>query len=115
MDFRVDLDHTLSCGQAFRWKKVGEAWEGVVDGKKVRLHQKGHGMDVESDLAGSKLEAYFRAEDDYESIMKEISKERYVAALSSVAFLDWALCARTLGVQRLHVLATFSNIPRIKG
>jgi N-glycosylase/DNA lyase len=115
MDLRVDLEYTLSCGQAFRWKKVGEAWEGVVDGKKVRLHQKGHGMDVESDLAGSKVEAYFRAEDDYESIMKEISKERYVAALvrrfPGLRLLrqdPWECSAS-------YVLATFSNIPRIKG
>ncbi|MCK5642417.1 MAG: hypothetical protein KAJ19_16545, partial [Gammaproteobacteria bacterium] len=26
-----NLDHTLNCGQAFRWKKVGDIWVGTVD------------------------------------------------------------------------------------
>jgi N-glycosylase/DNA lyase len=112
---RIDLDHTLSCGQAFRWKKVGEAWEGVVDGKKVRLGQRGRGIEVESDLPNPKIEAYFRADDDYERIIREISKERYVAALvrrfPGLRLLrqdPWECSAS-------YILATFSNIPRIKG
>ena len=32
-----DLAGTLSSGQAFRWRKIGEAWEGVVSGRWVRL------------------------------------------------------------------------------
>jgi N-glycosylase/DNA lyase len=34
-----DLATTLNCGQAFRWRQVGEAWEGVVRGRWVRLRQ----------------------------------------------------------------------------
>jgi N-glycosylase/DNA lyase len=33
------LAHTLDCGQAFRWSRVGEAWEGVVRGRWVRLRE----------------------------------------------------------------------------
>jgi N-glycosylase/DNA lyase len=32
-----DLEATLSCGQAFRWKRCGENWEGVVGSRWVRL------------------------------------------------------------------------------
>jgi len=32
-----DLDATLASGQAFRWQQLGRAWEGVVDGRWVRL------------------------------------------------------------------------------
>ena len=40
MNFPVrdyDLDATLSSGQAFRWRKIGSAWEGVVGDRWVRL------------------------------------------------------------------------------
>lgn len=33
------LDHTLGCGQAFRWTRVGDAWEGVVGTRWVRLRE----------------------------------------------------------------------------
>ena len=36
-----DLAATLASGQAFRWRLVGEAWEGVVAGRWVRLRQVG--------------------------------------------------------------------------
>ncbi|MDD1746313.1 MAG: hypothetical protein LUQ16_00965 [Methanomassiliicoccales archaeon] len=112
---RIDLDHTLSCGQAFRWWKEGDAWLGVIDGRKVRLEQRGRRVEVESELPHARIESYFRADDDYESIIKEISKERYVASLvrrfPGLRLLrqdPWECSAS-------YILATFSNIPRIKG
>jgi N-glycosylase/DNA lyase len=36
-----DLDATLSSGQAFRWKRIGDAWEGVVASRWVRLRTEG--------------------------------------------------------------------------
>ena len=33
-----DLAATLAGGQAFRWKPVGDAWEGVIGARWVRLH-----------------------------------------------------------------------------
>ncbi|MCX7866424.1 DNA-3-methyladenine glycosylase family protein [Limisphaera sp. VF-2] len=34
-----DLDSTLGCGQAFRWRRRGSSWEGVVAGRWVELRQ----------------------------------------------------------------------------
>jgi N-glycosylase/DNA lyase len=34
-----DLSATLTSGQAFRWREVGGAWEGVIHGRWVRLRQ----------------------------------------------------------------------------
>jgi N-glycosylase/DNA lyase len=34
-----DLAATLGCGQAFRWRQVGESWEGVVSDRWVSLRQ----------------------------------------------------------------------------
>jgi len=36
-----DLAATLASGQAFRWRQIGEAWEGIIAGRCVRLHQVG--------------------------------------------------------------------------
>ncbi len=32
-----DLPATLACGQAFRWRAVGDAWEGIIGERWVRL------------------------------------------------------------------------------
>lgn len=111
---RIDLDHTLSCGQAFRWRREGGAWEGVVEGRLVRLWQKGTRIDVESELSERRLESYFRADDDFEHIVREMSKERYVAKLirrfPGLRLLrqdPWECSAS-------YILATYSNLPRIK-
>ncbi len=46
MEIRLDqsktpfsLDFTLQCGQAFRWKKIGEWWNGVVRQNVVKVRQ----------------------------------------------------------------------------
>ena len=39
-----DLAATLSCGQAFRWRQNGGAWEGVIGSRWVRLRQNEEGI-----------------------------------------------------------------------
>jgi len=43
-----DLDATLSSGQAFRWQQLGQAWEGVIGGRWVRLHLTKSGIAAEA-------------------------------------------------------------------
>ncbi len=43
-----DLAATLASGQAFRWRQVGDAWEGVVSGRWVRLRQAGNVLRAET-------------------------------------------------------------------
>lgn len=42
------LDATLSSGQVFRWRRRGEAWEGVVGNRWVRLTQTRGGLHAEA-------------------------------------------------------------------
>lgn len=44
-----DLAATLSSGQAFRWRKVGSTWEGVVDSRWVSLE--GDGLCIRAKVA----------------------------------------------------------------
>ena len=39
-----DLPATLACGQAFRWKQIGDSWESVVKGRWVRLSSANDGI-----------------------------------------------------------------------
>ncbi len=48
-----DLAATLGSGQAFRWRPVGDAWEGIVSGHWVRLAQTPAGITLE--VLGSSL------------------------------------------------------------
>ncbi|HWD21268.1 MAG TPA: DNA glycosylase [Verrucomicrobiae bacterium] len=43
-----DLAATLACGQAFRWREENGAWDGVVEGRWVRLRQTPDGIAAET-------------------------------------------------------------------
>jgi N-glycosylase/DNA lyase len=110
----IDLDHTLGCGQVFRWRKEGELWSGVVDGRLVRLRQTGRRIAAETDLPEKRLRSYFRTDDDLETILRDISRDAYVRSLVErypglrlIRQDPWECSAS-------YILATYSNLPRIK-
>ena len=43
----VDLDSTLGCGQAHRWHKVDDSWEGVLGNEVITLTQTPDGFECE--------------------------------------------------------------------
>ncbi len=43
-----NLTHTLECGQSFRWKRVGDWYYGVVDGRFLGIRQEGETLVVKS-------------------------------------------------------------------
>jgi N-glycosylase/DNA lyase len=43
-----DLAATLTSGQAFRWKQIGGAWEGVIGAKWVRLESKANTLTAQT-------------------------------------------------------------------
>ncbi|NLX47019.1 MAG: DNA-3-methyladenine glycosylase 2 family protein [Euryarchaeota archaeon] len=110
----LDLDHTLGCGQVFRWRKHGDEWKGVVDGRMVTLHQDGEGVSV-SGMSDERFGRYFRRDDDLEALYRELGRDdrlrsyfqRY-RGLRLVRQDPWECMAS-------YVLATNANIPRIQG
>jgi N-glycosylase/DNA lyase len=111
------LDHTLHCGQAFRWKKVGENWVGVVDETVVRISQRENVLDCETvpkDLGEAFITKYFRLDDDLPHITSQINRDSIIAdALTRFHGLrilrqdPWECLIS-------FICATFSTISRIR-
>ena len=110
----LDLDHTLGCGQVFRWRKEGDEWKGVVDGRMVTLRQTGDRIGV-SGMSEERFARYFRQDDDLQAIYQELGGDALLSSyftkyrgLRLVRQDPWECMAS-------YVLATNANIPRIQG
>lgn len=111
-----DLDYTLDCGQVFRWNQEDDWWHGVVKGEIVHAF---HDMDndtliLDSRLPEDYLYSYFRLDDDLPFIFSDIDKDAYIhEAISKYHGLRLIL-QEPWECLISYMLATASNIPRIK-
>jgi len=67
-----DLALTLASGQAFRWRRCGDAWAGVVGSRWVRLRQEPDGIRAETAAPGGDwqwLRHYLQLDVDLEKIL----------------------------------------------
>jgi N-glycosylase/DNA lyase len=114
IDLEVSLDPTLGCGQAHRWIKRDGVWNGVIGRNVVDLREIGSGFEADGCSDRETLLQYFRAGDDLQRIVKEISDaDPYIASLSSscpgmrILKQDPWECLAT------YILATNVNVKRI--
>jgi N-glycosylase/DNA lyase len=73
-----NLDHTLDCGQVFRWNKSGDWWQGVIGESQVRAKQLGSKLIFEArpELPSiNTLWFYFRLDDDLPGILTKLDKD----------------------------------------
>jgi N-glycosylase/DNA lyase len=124
MDIKLDrstvpfsLEHTLDCGQLFRWKKLGDWWYGVVADRVIKIKQSGKRLMFqvfpETQNQGF-IEDYLRLDDDLPSIMSEISKDEHMrkainlfCGLRIVRQEPWECLIS-------YICATYKSIPAIK-
>jgi len=111
----LNLDHSLGCGQVFRWRKEGDIWKGVVDERLVTLEQNGPRVRVLSGMSSDAFQSYFRGEDDLEAVYQELGSDpvlsRYFSDFRGLRLIrqdPWECLAS-------YTLATNANIPRIQG
>ncbi len=69
----INIDDTLNSGQVFLWERNGRFWYGIDGQKIIRVGQ--NPFEVSS---SSPADNYFREDDDYDSIKKELSRDRTV-------------------------------------
>jgi N-glycosylase/DNA lyase len=73
-----NLDHTLSCGQVFRWKKLDDGfWYGVIGKRVVKIRQDSDFLFFASNnnkYINTIIKQYFNLNVNYKAIIKSISK-----------------------------------------
>jgi len=112
-DQPLDLDLTLSCGQAFRWENVDGWWQGVVDGRAVRIRQDADRLTFEGADAAF-VRDYLRLDQDLPAILASIDRDPVIGAavrecrgLRLVRQQPWECLAS-------YICATNTNIPAVK-
>jgi N-glycosylase/DNA lyase len=70
-NFEVNIDDTINSGQVFLWRKFDSKWYGVNGEKMLILEDK---LDVNS----KDIHDFFRFDDDFQKIKKELSKDNVV-------------------------------------
>jgi len=112
-----NLSHSLECGQVFRWRKIGEFWYRVLGTGAVKLRQVGIYLEFEGsegiDWHGI-IGHYFRFDDDLKSIVRTISRDKFVSDAIS-AYRGLRLLRQDPWECMLsYICATNTNIPQIE-
>jgi N-glycosylase/DNA lyase len=110
----VSLDPTLGCGQAHRWLRTGDGWQGVIGREVVTLNQTGDGFTCSGSGDRRRILDYFRADDDLPAILGELSaRDGHVAALAAACPGLRLLRQDRWECLATYVLATNANVRRI--
>jgi N-glycosylase/DNA lyase len=78
------LGETLQSGQAFRWRKIDDAWESVVSGRWVRLKEEARGKRVEAMRSGagdwSWIREYLQVNTNLRAVTESFPKDEHLSA-----------------------------------
>jgi len=110
------LEHTLDSGQTFRWVQTGQWWEGVIQGGKVKVRQEGDALfcALGEGVKAQSLYDYFRFDDDLERVYSRIMKDSHVAEAVQRYYGLHLINQDVWECLVSFVIATNTNIPRIK-
>ena len=112
-----DLGHTLDSGQSFRWALRGEWWYGVVLGSAIKVRQEEASLVCETAserLTPHLVHEYFRLDDSLERIYSKIMKDDHITEAIQ-RFYGLRLINQDVWECLVSfVIATNTNIPRIK-
>ena len=119
----LDLDETLDCGQAFRWKKIPSdhecTYEGAFFNDKLRISQTGKGEfifhDTDENNFISKWISYFDLETDYTELKRCFSEDETLSKACNFAGGIRLLRQDSWECLISFIISQNNNIPRIKG
>ncbi len=111
------LEHTLDCGQLFRWEKLGDWWYGVVADHVVKIKQSGERLifQVFPETTNQKfIENYLRLDDDVPSILSQIKKDEHIRKAINLFYGLRLSRQEPWECLISYICATYKNIPAIK-
>ncbi len=111
------LEYTLESGQVFRWGRKGQWWYGIVSGGVLKVRQEGDSLRCHSSsdfLDSAFVGSYFRLDDDLQTVLVSVMKDETMKQAVQ-KFYGMRLIAQDFWeCLASFVLATNSNIPRIR-
>jgi N-glycosylase/DNA lyase len=114
---RFNLGHTLDSGQAFRWEQRGDWWYGILSSGAIKVRQEEASLVCVTSsglMTPESVHSYFRLEDDLERIYSKIMKDEHMTEAIQ-RFYGLRLISQDVWECLVSfVIATNTNIPRIK-
>ena len=119
----LDLDETLDCGQAFRWRKIPSDYDCTYEGsflnEPLTISQKGKGLFIlhnvsEEDFL-AKWFSYFDLETDYSELKRQFSEDKTLSEACRFAGGIRLLRQDSWECLISFIISQNNNIPRIKG
>ena len=119
----LDLDETLDCGQAFRWKKVASDYECTYEGhflnSFLRISQSQNGEFIfhnttEDEFLG-KWRGYFDFDTNYGELKRQFSEDETLSKACNFAGGIRLLRQDSWECLISFIISQNNNIPRIKG
>lgn len=108
-----NLEHTLECGQLFRWEKIDDWWYGVAEGVAFKVQQENVVLSFDGVSRGF-VHKYFRLDDNLPFIISRISRDALMR--QAVQTFPGLRLVRQNPWECLisYICATCKNIPAIK-
>lgn len=114
-----NLDQTLDCGQAFRWKKISNnVYEGYFFDKYLKIEQNGSNFTFFNTTENDFLNVwydYFDFDTDYSELKKEFSEDETLSKACNFAGGIRLLKQNAWECLISFIISQNNNIPRIKG
>ena len=112
------LQHSLECGQAFRWeKKQNGFYYGLISNTPIKIKQEGNGLIFDSyknKINTAHIKNYFALDLNLNEILSSIGKDANIARAATKYPGMRILRQEPWETLASYIIATFSNIPRIK-
>jgi N-glycosylase/DNA lyase len=112
-----DLGHTFDSGQAFRWAQRGEWWYGVLPGGAIKVRQEEASLVCvtgSEHLTSQLVHEYFRIDDSLERIYSKIMKDDHITEAIQRFYGLHLINQDVWECLISFVIATNTNIPRIR-
>lgn len=116
-DTPFDLSIILESGQVFRWENKDGWWYGVIDSGVVKVRQDGSSLRCISstdEINQEYIRTYFRLDEDFEGVLSAIMKDNVINEAIQRFYGLRLIRQPTWECLVSFVIATNSNIPRIR-
>jgi len=112
-DQPFSLDHTLGCGQAFRWEQASGWWCGVAGGRAIRIRQDGRELAFEGADPGF-IREHFQLDLDLNAVLASFDRDPVIGSAVRRCRGLRILLQEPWECLISYICATNTNIPAVK-